>query len=1208
MNTMISFPKKLILLMLVSLLTPFAAFTQATKTPENGSPGFVPGSIIIKVKSNIGPYGKQEKNIRFGLASLDKKALAFRVQKLEKRFRHKPIPENSGLPDLSRIYRLSFPASQNVHRVARAFAADPNIEYAEAIPVYHALEVPNDALYSSQQHLPQIMAPQAWDLHKGEDGQEVIVAIIDSGVDWLHPDLTENCWQNLGEDADGDGVTLEFNNGVWERDPDDLNGIDDDGNGFVDDVIGWDFHEAQTIGNGSNPDPLWGQGPFQHGTHVAGIAAGRTNNGTGIASVSYNVKYLPTQVDNAVDEFIYVWDAIIYAADMGADIINNSWGGMPKSNVGQDAIDYATGRGVIVVCAAGNDNSGDLFYPAAYMGSVSVSALNADDTRASFTNYGISLDIAAPGVGILSTITNNNYASFDGTSMASPMTAGLIALLKSYRPDLTNEQLIRQVIGTADNIDSINPAYAKELGSGRINAYRALADTNVQLPQELRLEFMDYTLEDEDGDGALEIGETVSVSFSMRNYAHALSDNEAVFTLSSIDPSITITVASVSDTIPGDAVFEVSGLAFTVEEGTKPHLADLILEVSSDMAVLGESETEIAALVAPAGFLVWEGASAEQDYSGTFIRDFLEARGHAVYYTNTYPQSFAGFDAVFLSFGNAGEDFGKGTFLSYAHSLPIQHYLENGGTLYSDGAPFLVVPAIYEYPNADVFAALFGADSTGIDLEMPNPLDRLTGQNGTLFQGMEFNGSSQQYNWYIDRVLPAAGATAAFAEEDYGFVSLYHEGDSGQKTFHLGYTLSGLTDENPQSSRYNLMLKVMDFFGYPEGDGYVVANFSADQTEGKPGLVVQFTDWSIAGEGAAITGWSWDFDGDGQFDSDEQNPVWTYTEGGIFDVRLVVYGDQDQDTLVKKDHIVIREGILVYEGRENTNGYSGTFIRDYLQNNWYDNVGYTNRFPESLEGYNAVFLSFGNTGLRSSPLTENMKTAIFNYALDGGRIYLEGGDAMTLMGTSGWVFGLQGVQDGERNEIDDLSGQEDALTQGMQFAATGQLSVRGIDKYAKNESLPGAVIAFAESDYGKVAVQFDGEAVNAQKTFCMSYALADLQDGEGINTRNKLLKRILNFINVTVGIEELTGDESQLKVFPNPAADQITLEFSLEMKTTVVVEMFDLSGRKVLELNRTLSEGIQRIHFNVSGYLSGIYYLRMQAGEKTETIKWVKVN
>jgi len=126
----------------------------------------------------------------------------------------------------------------------------------------------------------------------------------------------------------------------------------------------------------------------------------------------------------------------------------------------------------------------------------------------------------------------------------------------------------------------------------------------------------------------------------------------------------------------------------------------------------------------------------------------------------------------------------------------------------------------------------------------------------------------------------------------------------------------------------------------------------------------------------------------------------------------------------------------------------------------------------------------------------------------------------------------------------------------------------------------------------------------------MSYALADLEDGEGINTRDELLKRIIDFFEVTVSVEDQVSEEltDKLKVFPNPATDQLTLEFSLEQKSTVVIEIFDLSGRKISEISNNCHEGIHRIDYNVNGYSSGVYYVRMLAGEKVETIKWVKAN
>ncbi len=1213
MKTNIYSTRLFTMLILMVFLFPFTGFTQLTKTFQSNNPGFVPGTIVIKVKKGIGPYEKQERSVHFDVASLDEKVIKFDVTKLEKRFKHKPIPKNSGLPDLSRIYRIEFPESQNVHEVAQAFATDLNIEYAEPMPIGKFTEVPDDPMYNSQQHLPQIMAPEAWDIHKGENGDEVIVAIVDTGADWLHPDLTENTWQNLGEDADGDGVTLEYNEGVWERDPDDLNGIDDDGNGYIDDVIGWDFHEEAISGDGSNPDPLWNQGPFEHGTHCAGIAAGRTNNGVGISSVSWNIKHMPVQTDDGNNTVLYGIDGVIYAAENGANIISNSWyHGYGFSQYEYDVMQYAIGLGSIVCFAAANDNSSNVALPAGYSGVISVAAVNPDDTRASFSNYGIAVDIAAPGVSILSTITNNNYASWGGTSMATPMVAGLFALLKSYQPDWTNDQLIEQVIGTADDIDDLNPGYENALGSGRINAYYALVNENVEVPQELRLEFLGFILEDEDSDGVIEAGETVSVSITMRNFAHLVSDDNAVFTLSSVDPDITVTTGSVSATIPADSVFEINNaFEFEVAEGSEPHIADFIIEVLSEMPVIYGGETEIAVLVAPSGFFVWEGHANTHDYSGAYIRDFLEARGHEVIYSNHYPHSFAGFDAVFLSFGNAGEYIDQATFLEYPLTIPIQDYLESGGTLFTDGSPFLLIPGIMDYPNGDEFAGLFGAAFVISNYNTPNPISKLMGSEGTLGEGMTFNASNQQYNWYIDKIFPDEGAITPFYEDGYGNVSIYNEGDYGQKTFHLAYSLAELVDEDPHSSRYNILINILDFFGYPESDGYVVANFSADKTEGEPDIEVQFTDWSLADVGYEVLGWSWDFDEDGEPDSYDQNPLWTYSEGGVYDVTLVAYGDEDSDTLVKKDFITVRSGVLVYEGDENANGYSGTFIRNYLENHWYDNVGYTNNFPASLEGYDAVFLSFGNTGMRSTQLTYSMADAIKDYCLNGGNIYIEGGDALNSFNSSSlWVLGLTDAENGAKNDIDTLIGQEDAITYGLEYNSTNQLSIRSIDTYSVYETFPGSKEAFYESDYGVVAVEFDGTQVNGQKTFCMSYALANLEDGEGINTRDELLKRIIDFFDVTVGVEEQAIEQSmdKLKVHPNPATDQLTLEFSLEQKSTVIIEIFDLSGRKVSEISNNLNEGVQRIDYNVNGYSSGVYYIRVQAGHRVETIKWVKAN
>ncbi len=180
----------------------------------------------------------------------------------------------------------------------------------------------------------------------------------------------------------------------------------------------------------------------------------------------------------------------------------------------------------------------------------------------------------------------------------------------------------------------------------------------------------------------------------------------------------------------------------------------------------------------------------------------------------------------------------------------------------------------------------------------------------------------------------------------------------------------------------------------------------------------------------------------------------------------------------------------------------------------------------------------------------------------------------------------------------------------MFLSGSTQPYLKSIDTYETFAGLDGARVALNESDYGAVAVQFDGAQLFGQRTFCFSYALAGLQDGEGLSTRNELLKRILDFFEVTVGVEEQLIDNSMgsINVYPNPASDRLNLEFLLERDSEIAIEIFDLSGRKVSESAHQFNKGNQQIQFNVNGYATGVYYVRIQAGEHVETIKWVKAN
>jgi subtilisin family serine protease len=355
--------------------------------------------------------------------------------------------------DLKQVLQVSFKEPAMIDELIELLSAYPYVEYAEPVPYNSYSFQPNDMQSNStggQWGLWKINAREAWDLSKGDS--TITVAIIDDGVSMFHPDLYGNVWRNPGEIAG--------------------NNIDDDNNGYVDDIYGWD------AGNNDN-NPVHPSTNFTHGTHVGGIAGAVTNNMRGVASIGYNISIIPVKCtfDNqsSTTAIPQGYAGITYAANAGADIINCSWSGSGFSQTAQTVINYATSRGSIVVAAASNNGVNQIRYPAAYDGVIAVASSDINDRKSNFSNYGTWVDVTAPGSRIRSTIAaGNSYATFDGTSMASPMVAGLLGLMKSHNPNLTNVQLEQCLLDNADDIDGLNTAFAGFLGSGRINAEKSM--------------------------------------------------------------------------------------------------------------------------------------------------------------------------------------------------------------------------------------------------------------------------------------------------------------------------------------------------------------------------------------------------------------------------------------------------------------------------------------------------------------------------------------------------------------------------------------------------------------------------------------------------------------------------------------------------------------------------------------------------------------
>jgi len=797
-----------------------AQAAQPVQTDGKGRPLYQAGVVAVKLKSETAPVVAKALPLRFGISSLDEVSEALGVQRVEPMFRSQFSKKRPDLPDISRIYRITIADGVDVRRAAMLFDSDPLVEYAEPIPFNYLHETPNDPLFDVQWFLDSIEAEGAWDVHKGEDGAEVVVGISDTGVAWRHEDLVDNILQNLGEDADGDGRVIEQSGDTWIFDPDDVNGFDDDGNGYSDDFVGWNFFDDDEAED-NDPDD-----PDSHGTHVAGLAVARTDNGVGVSSVSWNVKILPTSASNTESEGIdRGYSCVVYLAENGADVINMSWGNDTTSQAAQDVMDYATGLGSLLVSSAGNDNVADPNYPSALPGVISIASVGRSDRLATYSNYGLSIDITSPGGaginGMRSTTPPNNYGNKDGTSMASPVAAGLFALVKSLHPSWSNEQLIEQVLGTADSIDDLNASKVGLIGEGRINAFRALTDQPAADVPELRLEVLGIEVVDDSGDGSLEAGEGAEIVVTLRNYSQLASSSAVTLTMQTESPYVQVIDNSMAVGVTTDMKLELPE-RFSIQvvpeapPGTIP--LSLVAE-ASDASVSPHSELDLEVLVAGGGLLVWEGTEAAPTFSGQYLRDELVSRGFDVtYVAGDFPPGLVGFNGVFLSFGNAGLDPDGPPYSARLDEIwkvdAIKNYLEWGGRLFLEGSDTLGYD-IYEIVDRPDLLPLFGLEG-GVDGDEEHSLTSLDGHAGALTEGMQFTETGQNPTAWIDIFTPSTGA-AAFTESDYGVVAVQHEGRYRQRTFCFSYTFAELTDDS--TTRADLLDAMIEFFDFDSAGG-----------------------------------------------------------------------------------------------------------------------------------------------------------------------------------------------------------------------------------------------------------------------------------------------------------------------------------------------------------------------------------------------------
>ena len=347
----------------------------------------------------------------------------------------------------SRLYIFTLDKGRKANQIVPLFAADPNIRSAELIAPAHLCYTPNDPLISLQWQFERTQTLAAWDVVRADTTKHSVIAIIDTGINYDHEDMAANIWVNPGEDLNGNGI----------YDPEDINGLDDDDNGFIDDIIGWNFTDHDN-------DPME---EFVHGTGVAGCASEVTDNGIMGAGIGFSAKLMALKAVSSIDQIQDGYIAMLYAAENGACIINCSWGISVYAEYQQAIIDAVWDEDVLIVASAGS--SGEVIYPAAYDHVMAVAATDENDHAAYFSTIGEWIDICAPGVNLYM-LWGDEFSVLSGTSFSSAFVSGVAALVRAWYPDLTNSQVEQLIKDAADNIDDVNPGHEGELGAGRINA------------------------------------------------------------------------------------------------------------------------------------------------------------------------------------------------------------------------------------------------------------------------------------------------------------------------------------------------------------------------------------------------------------------------------------------------------------------------------------------------------------------------------------------------------------------------------------------------------------------------------------------------------------------------------------------------------------------------------------------------------------------
>ncbi len=735
--------------------------------------------------------------------------------------------------------------------VAEALRQIPGVGHADLDHLENDCLSPNDEYYGNQWYLPKIQADRAWKYVTGDD---IITMTNYESVDWKHPEIGPILWNNLGEDADGDGQTVVYSPVEgWVFDPGDMNGADDDSNGYADDLIGWDFiafeeddlepeemHDLEDYFD-EDMDPMDDVGEIGHGTHVAGTMIAASNNGVGIAGVNwsgrlcvlrggYHYYNSHTGLTGTHPTSASV-SAYIYATLMDIRVLNMSYGGYNYNGLVNSAIREQWMNNSFIVAAGGNDSVSDNHYPAAYTHVMGVAATDEDDMSTDFTCYGDRVDIAAPGDNIYAPVPRYDagvprsrpYDSKDGTSMASPVVSGSGALLWSYYPDSTNLFIYLRLEEYSDSLPD-DPLWCSDsLGSGRVNVYRAIFQP---IFPEMYLDTMGWYPSPTDPDGRIGVYDTGYVFIGFNSDAEWQDAEEVELELTAMLP----------EGYEGGIDFLNSPLtmSYVSAGGSVDNIANPLRFVPNEIMDAGRDVVFNVRLTSPTGYYIDHQLTIPIDYPTLLLYDrdggssdhmWIEtdlARGQVPFYR---------WDAD--SLGIIDEDFLQSQFqtivfingqnevdpITPEEATLFANFLDLGGErdillagqYLADDPDVTTLLADYfhtEHVADEVDSRFWGVNTVGI------PGDTVTNNlHINIATGSDFMGPQRS----IGQCASTGDAyEVMFYDGHEGVFCATRYENADYKTFFCEFSLAGISGSNPTGeNRYQFLYRVLTWFGHP---------------------------------------------------------------------------------------------------------------------------------------------------------------------------------------------------------------------------------------------------------------------------------------------------------------------------------------------------------------------------------------------------------